>query len=75
MEPAPKISGVRVQKLYLELDSTLDEFLQKYQKTTNEEVHLALHRLYQIRELQPIISLVKAWEMDKKSEGKADYIR
>ena len=75
MEPAPKISGVRVQKLYLKLDSTLDEFLQKYKLTTNEEVHLALHRLYQIRELQPIISLVKAWEMDKKSEGKADYIR
>ena len=72
---APKISGVRVQKLYMKLDDTLEEFVQKNKMTTNEEVHLALHRLYQTRELQPIISLVKAWENDTKSAGKADYIR
>ena len=72
---APRISGSRVHKLYLKLDDTLDQFLQKNKKTTNEEVHLALHRLWQTRELQPIISLTQAWIADTKNDGKADYIK
>ena len=75
MEPAPKISGSRVHKLYLKLDDTLEQFIQKNKKTTNEEVHLALHRLYQIRELQPIIQLTTMWQKDVDSEGKAGYIQ
>ncbi len=72
---SPKLSGVRVQKLFLKLDETLDQFIQKNKKTTNEEVHLALHRIWQIREFQPMISLTQAWIADTKNDGKADYIK
>ena len=69
-----RISGVRINKLYDKLDNTLEEFLEKNKKTTNEEVHVALWRIYQVRELQPIISLVTMWQNDT-SKGKADYIK
>jgi len=69
------ISGARINKLYDKLDGTLEEFLEKNTKTTNEEVHVALWRIYQVRELQPIISLVTQWQGETSSKGKADYIK
>jgi len=70
---APKLSGPRVHKLTTQIDDTIQIFLEKNVKTTNEELHLALHRVYQMRELQPIIMLTKAFQ--EQNNGKADYIK
>jgi len=69
----PKLSGARVNKLTSQIDDVIESFVLKNTKTTNEEIHLALHRIYQMRELQPVIMLTKAF-MEKRS-GKAEYIQ
>lgn len=70
---APKISGARIHKLTTEIDDTIQVFLEKNLKTTNEELHLALHRVYQMRELQPIIMLTKAYQ--EQNDGNSSYIK
>ena len=40
-----KISGARINKLYGEIDDIIDKFIFKNPKTTNEELHVALHRI------------------------------
>ena len=70
---APKISGPRVHKLCTQIDDVIQVFLEKNTKTTNEELHLALYRIHQMRELQPIIMMTKAWA--ERNDGKAEYIK
>jgi len=74
MTEAPKISGVRVHKLTNQIDEVIDDFLHKNTKTTNEELHLALHRIYQMRELQPVIAITKAFDGELRF-GKPEYIK
>ena len=74
MTAAPKISGVRIHKLTNKIDDVIDEFVQKNKLTSNEEVHLALHRIYQMHELQTIIMLTKAFQ-EKNGDEKPDYIK
>ena len=70
-----KISGARINKLYGEIDDIIDKFIIKNPKTTNEEMHVALHRIYQVRELQPIIQLTTMWQKDVDRDTKTEYIQ
>ena len=70
-----KISGARINKLYGEIDDIIDKFIIKNPKTTNEETHVALHRIYQVRELQPIIQLTTMWQKDVDRDKKTEYIQ
>ena len=70
------INSARINRLFNKLDDTVEKFLEKNGKTTNEEIHMAFYRLYLTRELQPLLMLMNQFNSELDRDGReSSYIK
>ena len=71
-----RINSARINRLFNKLDDTVEKFLEKNGKTTNEEIHMAFYRLYLTRELQPLLMIMNQFNNELDRDGReSSYIQ
>lgn len=64
----PQIRAKLIDELFKKLDTELVNYMKKHQDITNEELHLVLYRLEQLRIIQPTFHLYTQYISDLRKE-------